>query len=85
MKKYLQYRRGYIYIWLLLCMVPILIQMLYGQALESVLYGSGLATVLVLLFMVHDFCDFGRKRTKENRLRRIWEAGNYACLIQKIR
>ena len=48
MKKYLQYRRGYIYIWLLLCMVPILIQMLYGQALESVLYGSGLATVLLL-------------------------------------
>ena len=26
MKKYLQYRRGYICIWLLLCIVPILIQ-----------------------------------------------------------
>ena len=36
MKKYLQYRRGYICIWLLLCIAPILIQMLYGQALESV-------------------------------------------------
>ena len=32
MKKYLQYRRGYICIWLLLCLVPILIQMLYGQS-----------------------------------------------------
>ena len=58
MKKYLQYRRGYICIWMLLCIVPILVQMLYGQALESVLYGSGLATVLVLLFMVHDFSQF---------------------------
>jgi len=85
MKKYLQYRRGYLCIWLLLCSVPILVQLLYGQALESILYGVGLATVLVLLFMVHDFCNFVRKRKKENRLPRIWGAGNYACLIQKIR
>ena len=61
MKKYLQYRRVYLCIWLLFCSVPILIQLLYGQALESVLYGVGLATVLVLLFMVHDFLRFREK------------------------
>lgn len=65
MKKYLQYRRGYLCIWLLLCSVPILVQLLYGQALESILYGVGLATVLVLLFMVHDFSQFREKGGKE--------------------
>ena len=85
MKKYLQYRRGYLCIWLLLCSVPILVQLLYGQALESILYGVGLATVLVLLFMVHDFCIFARKKKKENRLPRIWEAGNCVCLKRMIR
>ena len=83
MKKYLQYRRGYLCIWLLLCSVPILVQLLYGQALESILYGVGLATVLVLLFMVHDFLHFREK--EENRLPRIWEAGNCVCLKRMIR
>lgn len=68
MKKYLQYRRGYICIWLLLCIAPILIQMLYGQALESVLYGIGLATVLVLFFMVHDFLRFREKEEKRKQI-----------------
>ena len=85
MKKYLQYRRGYLCIWLLLCSVPILVQLLYGQALESILYGVGLATVLVLLFMVHDFLHFREKEEKKNRLPRIWEAGNCVCLKRMIR
>lgn len=68
MKKYLQYRRGYLCIWLLLCSVPILVQLLYGQALESILYGVGLATVLVLLFMVHDFLQFREKEEKRKQI-----------------
>ena len=68
MKKYLQYRRGYLCIWLLLCSVPILVQLLYGQALESILYGVGLATVLVLLFMVHDFLHFREKEEKRKQV-----------------
>lgn len=68
MKKYLQYRRGYLCIWLLLCSVPILVQLLYGQALESILYGVGLATVLVLLFMVHDFLHFREKEEKRKQI-----------------
>lgn len=68
MKKYLQYRRGYLCIWLLLCSVPILVQLLYGQALESILYGVGLATVLVLLFMVHDFLRFREKEEKRKQV-----------------
>lgn len=68
MKKYLQYRRGYLCIWLLLCSVPILVQLLYGQALESILYGVGLATVLVLLFMVHDFLQFREKEEKRKQV-----------------
>ena len=58
---------------------------LLREGLESVLYGSGLATVLVLLFMVHDFLRFREKEEKRKQIAQNMGSRELCLFDTKIR
>lgn len=67
MKKYLYYRRGYLFLWLVICGIILGVQALYGLPLESIFYGMALSAFCLLLLGIRDFGHFreGEEKRKE--------------------